>query len=152
MESQNPYAVGDAVVASPPEHFTGEIAGKGRRFGTMLVDAVLYYLLCGVLGVIVILTLGEEAVQGGKAYLISIPAFLVYYAAFEGAIGRTPGKFLFGTRVVADHGGAPSFGQAIGRTLARMIPFEPFSVLFAADGKAIGWHDSIARTKVVMAR
>lgn len=152
MESQNPYIAGDAVVASPPRQFTGELAGKGRRFGTLLVDHALYYVLCGVIGVIVVLAFGEDAVQGGRAYLISIPVFLAYYAGFEGALGRTPGKFLFGTRVVTNAGGPPSFGQALGRTLSRMIPFEPFSVLFASDGETIGWHDSIARTKVIRVR
>ena len=152
METQNPYAVGEAALASPAEQFTGEIAGKGRRFGTMLVDWIIYYLICGILGVIVVLTLGEQAVEVGKAYLISLPAFFVYYVGFEGALARTPGKFIFGTRVVTDNGGAPSYGQAIGRTLSRMIPFEPFSVLFGTDGQAIGWHDSIARTKVIRAR
>ena len=150
METQNPYAVGEAALASPEEHFVGEVAGKGRRFGTMLVDWIIYYLLCGVIGVIIILTLGEEALDGLNGYFVSIPAFFVYFAGFEGALGRTPGKFIFGTRVVTNDGGAPSYGQALGRTLARMIPFEPFSVLFSSDG--IGWHDSIARTKVIRAR
>jgi uncharacterized RDD family membrane protein YckC len=152
MESHNPYAVGEAALATPPERFTGEIASKWRRFGTMLIDYVFYYIFCAILGVIAGLTLGERALEGGGAYLISISALLVYYAGFEGTLGRTPAKFLLGTRVVTNDGGAPSFGQAIGRTLARMIPFEPFSVLFAREGNAIGWHDAIARTKVVRVR
>lgn len=152
MESHNPYVAGEAVVAAPPQHFAGEIAGKGRRFGTMIVDYAGYYLLCVVLSVAVVLALGVEAVQGGNAYLIVVPAYFLYYAGFEAVCGRTPGKFIFGTRVVTNAGGAPSFGQAMGRTLARMIPFEPFSVLFASDGAAIGWHDSMARTKVIRAR
>lgn len=152
MDTSNPYAAGDAVAARSPQHFTGEIAGKGRRFGTFLADYALYYLLCGVVAVVVVLALGEQALEGNRAYLISIPMFLVYYAGFEGAIGRTPGKLIFGTRVVTHDGRAPSFGQAIGRTLSRFIPFEPFSVLFSTDGEAIGWHDSIARTKVIRAR
>ena len=152
MENHNPYVPGEATVASPPRQFTGEIASKGRRFGTFLVDYFIYYLLCGVFGVVVALTLGEQAIEGARAYLVAVPLYLAYYAGFEGAIGRTPGKLIFGTRVVRNDGAAPSFGQAIGRTLSRMIPFEPFSVLFGTDGEAIGWHDSIARTKVIRAR
>ncbi|TZF89760.1 RDD family protein [Lysobacter lacus] len=49
--------------------------------------------------------------------------------------GRTPGKFIFGTCVVNTDGYAPSLGQAVGRTLCRMIPCEPFSVLFARDSE-----------------
>lgn len=152
MEPQNPYVAGDAAVATPSARYTGEIAGKGRRFGTMLVDYFVYYVLCAIVTVIVVLALGEQAVEGAKAYLVALPLYVLYYAGFEGALGRTPGKFVFGTRVVTDRGEAPSFGQAVGRTLSRMIPFEAFSVLFASDGEVIGWHDSIARTKVIRAR
>ncbi|TZF89753.1 RDD family protein [Cognatilysobacter lacus] len=152
MESQNPYLAGDAALATPPRHYTGEVASKGRRFGTMVADYVIYYVLSLVISMAVIVAFGPGALQGGKAYLITIPVYLSYYSGFEGVLGRTPGKFIFGTRVVTRAGGAPSFGQAIGRTLSRVIPFEPFSVLFASDGDAIGWHDSIARTKVIRVR
>ena len=60
MESHNPYAVGEAALATPPERFTGEIASKWRRFGTMLIDYAFYYIFCAILGVIAGLTLGEE--------------------------------------------------------------------------------------------
>ncbi|HEY4581890.1 MAG TPA: RDD family protein [Lysobacter sp.] len=152
MDTQNPYVASDAVAATPHRPFTGEIASKRRRFGTFLVDYAVYYLLCGIAAILVVLTLGEQAIEGNKAYLISIPMFFVYYVAFEGTIGRTPGKLIFGTRVVTNTGGEPSFGQAISRTLSRFITFEPLSVLFSTDGEAVGWHDSIARTKVARAR
>ena len=152
MDTQNPYIASDAVAATPPRQFAGEIASKKRRFGTFLVDYAVYYLLCGLAGIVVVVALGEQAIDGNKAYLISSPMFLVYYGAFEGTIGRTPGKLIFGTRVVTNTGAEPSFGQAIGRTLSRFIPFEPLSVLFSTDGEAVGWHDSIARTKVIRAR
>jgi len=152
MDTQNPYAAGEAASAAPTRRFTGELASKKRRLGTFLVDYAVYTLICGVVTIVVVLTLGEQAVDGNRAYLITLPAFLVYYAGFEGTIGRTPGKLVFGTRVVTRTGGDPSVGQAIGRTLSRFIPFEPLSVLFATDGEAIGWHDAIARTKVIRTR
>lgn len=71
---------------------------------------------------------------------------------FEAFFDRTPGKFVCGTRVVSERGTAPTLGQVVGRTFARWIPFEPFSVLFSEDGDARGWHDSIAKTKVIRAR
>ena len=152
MQTQNPYAAGDAIAAAPTKQYSGEIAGRGRRFGTMLVDMVLYYLACMIVGVVVVLAFGESAIEGGRSYLFSIPVFFGYYGGFEGLFGRTPGKFVFGTRVVSNSGGAPSFGQAFGRTLSRMIPFEAFSFLFATDGEIVGWHDSIANTKVIRVR
>lgn len=152
MDTQNPYAAGDAVAATPPQHYAGELASKKRRFCTFLADYAIYYLSCILTAVVVAIALGEQAIEGNNIYLISIPMFLVYYAGFEAALGRTPGKLIFGTRVVSNTGGAPSFGQVLGRTLSRFIPFEPFSVLFSTDGEAMGWHDSIARTKVIRTR
>ena len=35
-------------------------------------------------------------------------------------------------------------------SLARLIPFEAFSVLLSEDGAARGWHDRLPRTRVVM--
>ncbi|GAB6195764.1 RDD family protein [Lysobacter xanthus] len=152
MQTQNPYAAGEAIPASPPVQYAGELASKKRRLGTFLVDYAVYYLLCAVVAIVVILVMGDHALDGNRGYLISIPMFLVYYATFEGAIGRTPGKLVFGTRVVNAAGGDASFSQVVGRTLSRFIPFEPLSVLFATDGEAMGWHDSIARTKVIRSK
>ena len=71
---------------------------------------------------------------------------LGYYVCFEGIWARTPGKFLFGTVVVNEDGGRPSIGQVFGRSLCRLIPFEP-SLLLGDHG----WHDSIPETYVVLA-
>ena len=70
-----------------------------------------------------------------------------YYCFFEGIWGRTPGKFLIGTKVVDEEGDPPSFGQIVGRSACRLIPFEPFSFFGAR-----GWHDSISHTYVVRTR
>ena len=71
-------------------------------------------------------------------------------SCFEAAFGWTFAKLITGTRVVRIDGTKPSFPQVIGRTLARFIPFEPFSVLFS-DSK-LGWHDSLSNTRVVRVR
>jgi uncharacterized RDD family membrane protein YckC len=54
---------------------------------------------------------------------------------------------IFGTMVVSEKGGAASFGQILGRTFSRFIPFEPFSLLFSKD--SCGWHDTLPKTRVV---
>ncbi|GAB2514665.1 RDD family protein [Lysobacter humi (ex Lee et al. 2017)] len=151
MELQNPYNAGDAVVAQVPRPLTAaDNAGKGRRFLTMLIDYAVYFVLVIAVMIPVIAVAGEDAVQGARAYAVSIPVFLLYWTLFEAIFGRTVGKFICGTRVVTEKGGAPSFGQALGRTCSRMIPFEAFSVLFSEDGT--GWHDTIPKTRVVRAR
>ncbi len=151
MELQNPYSTGDAVIAAPPQDvYTAANAGKGQRFLTMLIDYAVYFALVFVAAIVVAIIAGPQALEGARSYAVSIPVFLLYWTLFEAFFGRTVGKFVCGTRVVTNQGTAPSFGQALGRTLSRMIPFEAFSVLFSED--ATGWHDSIAKTKVVRTR
>ena len=54
--------------------------------------------------------------------------------------------------VVNEDGGRPRWGQVVGRTFARLIPLEPFSVLFSNHKKRRGWHDSLSKTYVVRRR
>ena len=76
--------------------------------------------------------------------------FFGYYIVFEAAFGWTFAKLITGTRVIRVDGTKPKVPQILGRTLARFIPFEPFSVLFS-DSK-LGWHDSLSNTRVVSVR
>ena len=73
---------------------------------------------------------------------------VVYYTVLEVISGRTLGKLLTGTKVVATNGSPASVGQILGRSLCRFIPFEAFS-FFGGAGRPVGWHDSISKTRVV---
>ncbi|WP_430454172.1 hypothetical protein [Rhodopirellula europaea] len=44
-------------------------------------------------------------------------------------------------------GGKAGFGKILGRSLARMIPFDPLSYLFG--DKRLGWHDTLSGTRVI---
>ena len=87
-----------------------------------------------------------------RDYGIGILAMLLYYVPMEGLFGFTIGKLVTGTRVVDAQGGRPGWGQVFGRTLCRLIPFEPFSLFFSKDGEVRGWHDGIPKTWVVRRR
>jgi uncharacterized RDD family membrane protein YckC len=82
-------------------------------------------------------------------YVITALIYAGFYILFEATTSRSPAKFLTGTIVVNENGGKPTFGQIVGRSFARIIPFEIFSFL----GKsARGWHDTLSHTYVVKAR
>ena len=81
--------------------------------------------------------------------MLGIPIALAYYLVSEATTARTLGKLVTGTKVVNEHGGKPTFGQYLGRTFARFIPFEAFS-FFGTPTR--GWHDSLPRTYVIKAR
>lgn len=73
--------------------------------------------------------------------------FLVtlYYLTTEGIFNTSIGKTIMGNMVVDNIAGRPYIGQRIGRTFARLIPFEALSFIFGARG----WHDDLTDTYVV---
>lgn len=84
--------------------------------------------------------------------LIGAAVMIAYYTLMESTTGTTIGKLLTGTRVVYEAGRPITFGQAVLRSLSRIVPFEAFSILFADDDDPRGWHDRWPRTRVVLKR
>jgi uncharacterized RDD family membrane protein YckC len=127
-------------------------AARWRRLVTFLIDYVCFILLAAVVGVLIAVTAGDEGIarlENMPDLVFGIAIMSIYYVPMETLFGRTIGKLVTGTRVVDEEGKRPSLGQVFGRTFARFIPFEMFS-FFGSSGR--GWHDSIAKTYVVMCR
>jgi uncharacterized RDD family membrane protein YckC len=83
-----------------------------------------------------------------ELFLIEFAITLYYYLVLEGIFNTSIGKIITSTMVVDYDGRKPGFGQILGRTLCRYIPFDALSFL----GKnSRGWHDSIPNTYVVKA-
>jgi uncharacterized RDD family membrane protein YckC len=147
----NPYAAPTVDVADAPAVADQqELAGKGRRFLNLIIDSFCYYIALMVLIVamaIVDPSMIRTVVDNFVVRtVLSVSVMFCYYVAFEALFGRTLGKLLTGTRVVAASGGRPKFRQILGRTLSRVVPFEPFSCL---SDPPIGWHDQWSGTRVV---
>ncbi len=122
------------------------------RFGHYMIDfvicqIVLAFIAGAILGVILVVTKVEFDEEQWDLYarlftwLVLIP---FYYFISEATMQRTIGKFATGAIVVNEYGEKPSLGQLLGRSYARIIPFEAFSCL--SDR---GWHDSASNTFVV---
>ena len=125
------------------------IAGRGRRFGTLLIDYAGFFVFALVFGVIIGLYFGEAglaAIESVPDLVFGLILMMTYYLFFECIWARTPGKFILGTVVVSEDGSKPGFGRIFKRTACRFIPFEAFS--FFGD-PVIGWHDSISGTRVI---
>ena len=159
-EAHNPYRAPDA---SPGHREEAQIpvqlptAGKGRRFLTFLVDYVgqLVFMMIGLLPVVIALPavgLWIEGMNRVQELALGVVIMLAYYVLFESLWGRTPGKWICGTRVMDERGLPASFTQVLGRTFARLIPFEALSLLFSSDDDPRGWHDSLPKTRVVRTR
>jgi uncharacterized RDD family membrane protein YckC len=130
---------------------TTALASTGQRLGNFLLDQLFYQLIAIVIGLVVGAAGLARLLEGAGAYLFSFTLLFAYYAVPEAMSGRTLGKLITGTKAVTQEGLPLSPGQAIGRTLCRFIPFEPFSFLGGA-GKPTGWHDRIPKTKVISLR
>jgi uncharacterized RDD family membrane protein YckC len=158
--TENPYA-SPAIPADFATH-PREIkpASQGKRFINFFVDNIVITIfvqigsiLLGMMYAIVKVSGGGQITQEDLTILQIIGFFwgiagtLAYYILMESLFQRTVAKFLTGTIVVDSSGLRPTFKQILGRSLARCIPFEPFS--FFGKQPPIGWHDSLSKTLVV---
>ena len=84
---------------------------------------------------------------------ISISMF--YFTYFHGASGQTPGKMIFGLKVIQSSGEQMTFGLAFLRWVGYIISAFVFYLGFiwiAFDKRKQGWHDKIAGTVVIRVR
>jgi hypothetical protein len=62
-------------------------AGKGRRFGTFIVDYIGFFILSFVIGFVIGIVGGGETLQTmgkGGEYLFGMFVMVTYYSFFEG--------------------------------------------------------------------
>jgi uncharacterized RDD family membrane protein YckC len=154
MVGQNPYEAPKAELdpglrADTPDQLP--TASRGARFLNLIIDTILSRIVAIVPAAVLAAALGPDSENVAVlAGVFAVVGFFAYYIVFEAAFGWTFAKLITGTRVVRADGTKVRVPQIIGRTLARFIPFEPFSVLFS-DSKR-GWHDSLSGTRVVSVR
>ncbi|HUG69438.1 MAG TPA: RDD family protein [Pirellulaceae bacterium] len=161
MQSENPYAAPETIQDHPNEL---PIASQGKRFLNLILDSIVTQVLSGMAGLALGVVIGiSRASQGAPitpqdetmlqvaGMFVGLGAMIVYFVFTETVFQRSLAKFITGTRVVRVDGGRPSFGQILGRTLARLIPFEAFS-FFGGKGYPVGWHDSLSGTRVISTR
>lgn len=125
-------------------------AEKGKRFANLLIDYVgmLLFLFVVMFVLDFIGLLSMDAMENGFAgNVVSWITYVVYYALFESLTnGKTLGKYVTKTRVVNYEGYQPELSSILGRSLARIVPFEAFSFL---GQKMTGWHDDWSKTFVI---
>ena len=142
---------------------TLELAGLGTRFGAFLVDFFIQVVTVIALSLLtLILTLVAATVTTplapffpAIAILGSFSTMFGYFMVFEALWnGQTPGKRLFGLRVVRDGGYPIGFFAATARNLVRIADFLPIfygvgslSLFFSPEHKRLG--DFVAGTIVI---
>jgi uncharacterized RDD family membrane protein YckC len=87
--------------------------------------------------------------------LMTVFISMFYFTYFHGAAGQTPGKMIFGLKVVQTTGEHMTFGLAFLRWVGYIISAFVFYLGFIwilFDAKKQGWHDKIAGTVVIRVR
>ncbi|MFF5972457.1 RDD family protein [Streptomyces sp. NPDC012769] len=114
-----------------PEEGPGSIARPGRRLGALAVDWALCMLIAYGL-----ITDGYRQATGNWALLI----LLVLSVLTVGTIGSTPGKRLFGLRVVSVNGGRLGLLRVVVRSVLVCLAIP--ALIWDRDGR--GLHDRFA--------
>jgi len=125
------------------DNIENNVAPKGLRFANYIIDSLASLIPASMI---------TNYVFTGKSNIFSEPhgdvilaamfqylLYVCYYFFFENFAGKTLGKAITRSKVVNSEMEPASVNQLLGRSFARLIPFEAFSFL---GEKGIGWHDS----------
>ncbi|MFH9551197.1 RDD family protein [Streptomyces sp. NPDC017435] len=117
-----------------PEEGPGSIARPGRRLGALAVDWGL--------SVLIAYSLITDGYRPPATTNWALLVFLVMSLLTVGTVGFTPGKRLFGLRVVSVGTGAVSPARSAVRTVLLCLAVP--ALVWDRDGR--GLHDRLART------
>ena len=164
---ENPYASPAVPETAMPQIVTAprelQVATQGKRFLNLILDGIVIQILSTFTGFVVGAIYGvffaathggvtpeDEATFQVVGFVLGLLVYTAYFIILEGLFQRSLAKLITGTLVVTAGGGRPSFGQIVGRSFARLIPFEAFS--FLGGKQPVGWHDSLSGTRVISIR
>ncbi len=111
----------------PAQDLPSTPEGVARRYDSSIVvrrwaSTLLDYVVLGAFLALAV-TLPERLQSIALLFLILLA--LAYFPVLEHLFGRTLGKLVFRLRIVNSTGGLPSWGQAILRTLLRIVEVNP---------------------------
>jgi len=144
--------------------------GFWRRFFAFTLDNVVIYILATLVFTAGMFVLGvlsglHEIRPMGRhtlALLLRIAILfnllylfmgMAYFTYFHGICGKTPGKMVFGLKVIRETGEPLTFGTAFLRWIGYFLSSLPLYLGFiwiAFDSKKQGFHDKLAGTIVIL--
>jgi uncharacterized RDD family membrane protein YckC len=127
-------SVGQGIVTPEAVLLDIERAGVASRILAMTMDAIVLGVIYGVLALITVGLVGdvEGVAVAVLTVVFSLGLYLGYFCAFETILQRTPGKAIFGLRVIALDGTPVRFSQAFLRVLVGVPEFFVIPVGFIA--------------------
>lgn len=129
-------------------------ASHGKRFANYIIDTIVFYIISFLIEMVFGTIFPEfnfytENVVGGilLSMLFSMLLYGAVFGGFEALLkGKTPGKYITGTRAINQDGTYISTSTAFKRGFLRIIPFEAFSAL---GSPCFPWHDKWVDTYVI---
>lgn len=147
---------------STTDSFKGYYAGFVSRLLAYAVDIIIIVVSLIFAGWLVntvsnLFTLGIiDSIAIEHKILVTTIATMIfsatYFILFWTLVGRTPGKFLMGLRVISRNGRPITFWQALRRYLGYYLSALALYAGFLwvlIDNRRQGWHDKLANTFVV---
>lgn len=132
---------------------TTRLASIPARFIAMLLDSIILYIPCGVIGVLMgVIFINNPPAAAVTSILLAVLCSIFYYSLTEASSWRASlGKRIMQLQVVRENGKKMTFSQASGRAAAKtFLPFfSHFFALFTDKNQAL--HDILAKTYVVKA-
>jgi uncharacterized RDD family membrane protein YckC len=156
------YAQGLSEGIAPRSAF--HYAGFWIRFVAYVIDALIVGFSAAALQAILLPSLRSTSSLSGVAsaiallglgYVVGVAMGAAYEGVFVNKLGATPGKMVFGLRVVRPDGGPVSLGRAVGRYFAKILSAIIFLIgyiMAAFDREKRALHDMIVDTRVIRRR
>lgn len=128
-------------------------ASRTKRLLNWIIDTLIIALLW--FGIILftsefLINIGlQDWIAKVNSFKISfsvIAVMFLYYLIMEGFFKTSLGKLITKTNLTTVSGEELSFYPVFIRTICRLIPLEPLSFF---SKEAIGWHDSLSKTRVI---
>jgi uncharacterized RDD family membrane protein YckC len=130
------------------------VASASKRFLNTIIDTIAFLIIFVLVNIIVTIISKFMFLSGDKVaddFIAAISGTVLFGVCvlfyLSGKLtGKSIGKFITKTRVVSENGEKPAFLNIVGRSFARLIPFEAFSFLGTSR---VGFHDSLSKTRVI---
>jgi len=137
------------------------LAGAGSRLAAFIIDFTIQIIICSIIAVVILFGIYDyrfatlDHLEGLSLGILIISWFVVYFFYFVVcemmSSGRSPGKKIFGLRVISENGQPIGLNQSLVRNLFRavldIIYIGLFFILLSPKHKRIG--DIVANTVVV---
>jgi len=144
------------MVETPPREF--HYAGFWIRVCAQAVDILILYLFQLAVALVAGVVMSGPTIPEGVLTDLQIIEFLAdifYFCFFWTHSGATPGKMIFGLKVIDERGGPVRLGQAVKRWFCQILS----GAIVGYGFMKAGWSpekrsmtDGIARTRVIYIR